>query len=351
MLQYKYIIRNALVLLLSASTFFSCENTIDLNDEDFTARLALTYLGSTGGENQQRFYISETYISREPRIIKDAKLEVFVNDELKQTITNSTFVEFPSRSYDHMYTPSPSPSYRDNDQPENYPYLVNKLFKAGDKVLFRASHPKYQSTAEAQVIIPQNPKFDFEIKEVNKIVKGWSSNFTRKLLQFNIKVEDFKNEDNYYRLKIHYTNLSGNDVKTPHIENKEDYIMMKGQPQTDDRDVDVSLSNEYRNPHNVFSDELFKDKEGAITVYCNRPDETVEVQITIESINATLYRYFQVTDNSDSENPFVTPSLLPTNVKGGVGVISIAGSSTKTYTYIKPIEPIEPIIYSQETKQ
>ncbi len=333
MLQYKYIIRNVLALLLGASTLFSCENTIDLNDEDYTPRLALTYLGSTEGEAQQRVYISETYISRNPRLIKDAKLEVFVNDELKETITSSTFIKRSNLGGVHYIT-----TESEKKRPERNAYLITKQFKAGDKVLFRASHPNYPSPAEAEVIVPKAPKFDVKTKEITKLIKTSGSHYKKELLKFTIKVQDIKNENNYYRLKIHYANSSGEVFETPRIDNKEDYIMMKGEPRTDNEDLEIGISGDYKNNYNVFSDELFRDKEGTITVYCSVPHRDCKVLVSIEGINATLYRYLQVIDNTDYNNPLVTPTILPTNVKGGVGVISIANSKTETSDYkAKPL--------------
>ncbi len=333
MLQYRYTISYMLALLLSASTLFSCENTIDLDDEDFTPRLALTYLGSTEGEAQQRFYISESFISQSPRIIKDAKLEVFVNGQLKETVTSSTFQK-GSASY--------PPSDYEKEQPHRYPYLIKKQFKAGDKLKFRVSHPNFNQPAEVTTVVSEAPNFNVEMKEVVRVIKNSHSDYTRELLQFNIKVQDLKNADNYYRLKIHYSDLLGQNVETPTIENREDFIMMKGQPQTDDDDISIDISENYRNNYNVFSDEFFKDKEGLITVYCRTPSRNARVEVTVESIDPTLYRYLQVIDNTDSDNPLVTPSVLPTNVKGGVGVVSVAGSKTTRLTYIEPIRPVKP---------
>ncbi len=331
MLAFKETIKYTLALLLFAGTLFSCENTIDLDDEEFTPRLALTFLGSTEGEDQQRFYISESFISRNPRIIKDAKLEVFINDELKETVTSSTFRKASSSNY--------PPSAYQEEQPENYPYLIRSEFKAGDKLKFRISHPDFDDVAEASTVVAKAPNFKVEMKEVVRGIKNSHSDYIRELLQFNIKVQDIKNTDNYYRLKIHYSDLLGQNEEAPKIENTEDYIMMKGQPQTEDSDINIDFSESYRNNYNVFSDEFFKDKEGQISVYCRRPTRNSKVEVTVESINPTLYHYLQVIDNTELNNPFVTPSILPTNVSGGVGVVSVAGSKIKTLSYTPKFNP------------
>ncbi len=321
--------------LLLLGSLFSCKHDIDLNDEDFTPRLALTYLG-VSTLNEQRCYISETYTASRPRLIKDAKLEVFVNGELKQVVRQATKVSNKSsegRRDFYSYAPSPFSRLSKNGAPEDYPYLIKNQFKLGDKVKFRASHPNYSNVAEAEFVVPNAPEevaIEYSDKEDDLTDK-----VSRRRLQFKIRVKDVPNEPNYYRLKIAYKK-DGSIIQMPKIDNKEDFILMKGEPKPSNDETSITIGDEYKNSYNVFSDQFFQDKEGTITVYCYPPDRACEIEVVVEGITPTLYKYLQVIDHIDNENPFVTPSLIPSNVKGGVGVVAV---SIVNYQYTHPYEP------------
>ncbi len=317
MLQLNKYIKLLIALLSLSAIFASCEKEIPLDDSNFKPRLYLYYLGSEAGSSKQKFYISEVYTGRKPRIIKDAKLEVFVNNQLKQSVLAPKGVS-------------------ENDpncceEPRRHPYIIRNDFKVGDKVKFRVSHPNYPKS-EAEITIAKAPEFSFAIKEMDEGAK-WN-----KGLQFKIKVQDIPNERNFYRLKIYHSSDRGR-VLDNGVHYKEDYILMKGQPQADTKNNDFDFSwNQYENRYLVFSDELFKDKDGVITVYTNRYEECI-VYVTVEGIDEATFRYLQAMDNlADDDNPLVTPSIVPTNVVGGVGLVSIAGSRTKKKLFI-PINP------------
>ncbi len=324
MLQMKYTLKYILSILLSAS-LLSCENTIELTDDDFEPRLSLTFLGSDGGESTQRFFVSEVYRGEDVRLIEDAKIELYVNEKLSQTITKSSPLDLKNES----------------SRPENNPYMIKRDFKAGDKLRFVVSHPDYPK-AEANVIIPQRPIFTAEIKDVVRESCSASNTYLpEEQLQIRVKLKDVPNQEDYYRLKIHLkTPLEAKGLETT-IAYKEDLILMEGKPESKKEKKKVPIFSEsYENEFLVFSDKLFKDKEGEITVYTFRP-KLCKVYVTIEHLERKSYRYLQaITKLSEESNPFVTPTVFPTNVKGGVGIVSVAGSNTIEFTYIPKVKSI-----------
>lgn len=313
------------LLILALS---SCENEIPYNIGNQEPLLIMNAMLEAGkGENFVYLDISHTHKTTP---VKEGSVQLYINGKLAEE------AEVVMRDNNWPYTENPTPKFR-----------LTSLFTPGDVLRLEATAENGKYHASAEVTVPQPlPEIKVDTCLANIKVSG-TYNIHR---QFNISLKDPAGQTNYYRLSIQYdntvtgTNLSGRD-STAYIHteaeliNSEDAILTDGRPGSTDSDANDNsdiFGNNITNRYNVFSDKRFSGSSCTLKVYSYLYERytaydfqgkaTLSSTINVRLLNLTEagYRYLKALNtlkDEDYDETLMEPVTLPTNVKGGLGIV------------------------------
>ena len=114
------------------------------------------------------------------------------------------------------------------------------------------------------------------------------------------------------------------------------------------------------NSTHCFSDKLFKDSEATVRFYipsyyfknyyyffydADRIEINRFFRLSMKSFDRSFYNYLRAINNMATYgydvSPIIEPTMLPNNVNGGMGIVSIAAESTVEMIF-------EPFVYYKE---
>ncbi len=334
MFHFKNIYKLLVSLLILILIFPACRTEISLYDENFDSRLNVFCYGFSDSL-QTKVYVSETFISRRPREVKDANVKLYVNNKEVYSVNKVTSIDEDVEQ-----------SYRIED----FYYPINYKFKEGDKVKLVVQHANYPKKAISELIVPKKPNVpvldlkestlneyierDFEVENNPKETKRYWEDFKAKL-----KLKDIAGETNFYRLKLLFYYKEKDIYYSHRFHYEDDFILMDGRPRNKEQGDKLSfegiMGRHFSNSYAVFSDRLFHDGEGLMNINFSCPrfkDKSVHMKLVVEQIPALAYDYLLVMSRSQSYNPMVTPSTIPSSFEGGVGLFVIASESAVEFT-------------------
>jgi hypothetical protein len=228
-------------------------------------------------------------------------------------------------------------------------YDFQAEFKPGDEVRIEASKDGMQAWAE--LIVPQ-PGTMVSV-DTATVVKSLvyhdlegSETYEQEYLEFTVRLRDVAGEDNYFMMNADMESTSL-DYDTFH-----DLVLEDG--------YSSGLGDLFEdllpvNSTHCFSDKMFRD--GEVTVHLYFPsysfnryyyydyyDEDYEddgrdmtFRLRLSSIDRGFYNYLRALNNmlcyGFDVTPIIEPTMLPNNVQGGMGMVSVAAESLFELTF------------------
>ena len=358
--------RTLLIIITAAALILAaCQNTIryeyDINDGKITLLGQLSSVDSV-----HSVFLSMSYPDRIDSLA-DATVSCYVNGE--RHLASKVHPGYQEQ-YD-IITQEITMVPRKNRYTE---YRFQAGFKPGDDVRIEASKGDMKAWVELEV--PQPGKID-SVDTVT-VVKKWSyqdidgtDTYEQEYVEFTIRLKDAEGTDSYFTLDAvmaEVTKLFSGELITETLQSagRLDYETFHDLVLEDGYSSGIGDMFEDLLPVNsthCFSDKMFQDGETTVklyvptycfTVYPNFYPDTDLVQVdksfslVLNSFDRSFYNYLRALNNmfcyGFDVNPIVEPTMLPNNVTGGMGMVSIAAGTSfeivlPTVTY-KPYEII-----------
>ena len=310
----KYFLFLCVFVILSA-----CTNTIGYLPDDEPKKLIVNAMMQTEN-NDNRIYLHYTgWTATTP--VTDGIIHLYINGKLSETITAE----------------------------DDY-YPVKSIFRTGDKVKIEASseNGKYKAKAETRISAPlQIINVDttyISLRDYNSWVGGKPvyDNYLR--LNIQLKQPDIEAENTYYRLEIKqifYSHKWHDGRDTLSIDTTYNYNYIYDTALTDGKpghaiDEGFELIQKWNNYFGLFKSCYFKNREYNMTIdlkedinYIHIDSQKAERYISIRfySISESEHRYLYAMSSAldfDAENFIYAVPLIPNNIKGEIGIFSIA---------------------------
>ena len=337
-------------ILAAAALCVGCVNTIryeyDLNDGEITILAQLST-----ADTLHSVYLSMSYPDRIDSL-SGATVNCYVNGSLHKASQGPVeyYDDYDWETGEQILVP-----YR--NRYTRYDFKAE--FKPGDKVRIEASHGG--SEAWAEVVVPQ-PAAIVSVDTMT-VVKSFvlqdldgSETYEQEYVEFTVRLDDVKGTDSFFSLDGEVTTITkltsaegqgknGTFVQGPerlYYETFHDQILEDG--------YSSGLGDLFEgitpvNAMHCFSDRLFRDGQATVRLcfpfyafisypYYYDADE-IEVskhfRLRLKSFDRSFYNYLRALNNFDyygyEVSPIVEPTMLPNNVTGGMGMVSIASES------------------------
>ncbi len=207
-------------------------------------------------------------------------------------------------------------------------FVFKANFKPGDKVRLECTANGGEYSAYSEVIVPQPPVFHAVDTSRYYNSDENSNSYNRWVYRIRIKGNDIAGERNYFRLTSEYD-------KTLHVE----YMDGEDEPEDDESYEEGPLRID-RGKDPILLDgatETDMDISGASEdTASKRVNLTARVYPTLWGITEAEYNFLKALSlylyNGD-DITFTGPISIPTNVEGGLGVVSIATPSRDTVVF------------------
>lgn len=342
--------RNNFLLTLYAGIsvlFSACEHEIPYTPAHSEPQLIMNALLDAGEpENYVYLNLSGMYgLSH----VEEATVNLYVNGKLAEKAEELPPLK-PIGSLDMVYDPN-APLNNLPEIAKRKKYRISTPLHPGEHIRLEAiaEKGKYHATAEVTVPYPVHSiQVDTCLMPI-QIYSGWETH-----RQFKITLQDLPDEANYYRLDI------WNDITTygkydgirdtvlyareRDIVNREDVILTDGHPSSSDEDLDDIFGNYIENKYNVFTDSRFPNGNCTLKVYTqlyknynqwlsNVTHRSRSITIRLLSISEAEFHYLQALNTLESfnyEEALMEPVMIPTNVKGGLGIVGISSETRIT---------------------
>ena len=312
---------------LLASIFISCENEIPFNAKSSSSKLILNAMIDINSDDNYIF-LAKTGISNiEP--VYDATINIYVNDELKEQIT-----EYLKRGEADPEYPDYYPYY---DNFRYHKYRTSLRFNPGEKVKIEvfAENNKYHAWTED--IIPK--PLDIEHLDTFSYLKNDVSH-----MRLKITFTDFPHEKNFYRLALLQRNniYINNDLAAfsdmnLFMDTSEDAVLNDGKVFTES-----TIFPQTENRNAVFDDTYL---DGAYTMtasfsysphYYPQPDDHVSIDFKICLISITEAQYYylkalNIISSGNYDEYLSMPVIFPSNVEGGEGFVGFSAGTYKAF--------------------
>ena len=323
--------------------FAACENTIkyeyDKNDGKITVLGQLSTADTT-----HVIYLSMSYPDRTAPL-PGAKVECFVNGE--RYLAEEVPVDQDDTYHSHFYTE----------------YVFNAGFRPGDKVRIEASAGGQNAWTESIVPDPGAIIALDTTTVVKPIVEG-SESYDQEYVELKVRLSDVKGSESYFTLDPEMSTVetltSGRGEVTDVIVNGPSHVDFE-------TFHDLILEDGYSsglgdlfedlmpvNSMHCFSDRAFQDSEATVKMYVTSDHfragsgynywyytryfeiaAKVEVErtlhISLKTFDRDFYNYLRALNNfrcyGYDVEPIIEPTMLPNNVNGGMGMVSISAES------------------------
>ncbi|EKU92325.1 MULTISPECIES: DUF4249 domain-containing protein [Bacteroides] len=324
--------------LLSIVAFFSlvsCTNEIPLDYGNEPSKLIVNAL--LDAQKQENKIVVALTGHNQVTYITDARIKVFVNEELKEEITAATYNETAQGA-------SPGD------------YFSSTHFVPGDKVKIEVSTADSQFKAWGEALVPSS----MVIERIDTTSVFITTPFdTQRFIKLNVTFTDNANVDNYYRIAIERIQTvdavsSNTDNDTTVIVNtverlisREDVVLTDGRPTPmDGKNIFDSPENKYgvfdnsringRYTMSVSTEYYPYGQNLYYGVYENLKDiKNVKTNILVHLLGISEGEYYylralNILDSDNSGGPFNEAIKLPSNITGGIGIVGIStGTSLK----------------------
>ncbi|WP_161597156.1 DUF4249 domain-containing protein [Dyadobacter flavalbus] len=171
---------------------------------------------------------------------------------------------------------------------------------------------------------------------VEKIYSGFG---TDSLASIKLSWEDIKGESNYYDIRgysvleqttLRFDNETNDAVPFRSINKLQLYFGEKNiynDINLDGITFNIPESKIYLQPNTEFT---YQDKDGVKKSFYTNP-KISEVRLEVLHIDENYYKFYRSLANTDfQDNPFVEPTLIYSNIEGGLGCFGAFNSSGKT---------------------
>ena len=315
----------------------ACENELELDTKTASKQLSVNgFINADSTVN--RLLVSFTGIDH-PTIVTDATIKVSVNGNLRETVH-----ELPAGSEQ---------------------YIIHGRFNPGDHVRIEVSTPDNNYQASIEETVPQ------PIDKIERISTGFVKDVSYvdeyemarvdDLQKINLSFQDNGKQADYYRLTLAGYQTIMNTQFNYTLRRKEatyryfvsdmgssyiatgDPIIMEGRVCTPSTDMGFASPNNVVNQMGVFNDLLFNGQECSISVYSklyqfNRISDpemktSLDLVATISSYTSAAYYYLKAMNLKkstyyDDYNDLTGPIKMPSNVKGGTGLVGFYTSKS-----------------------
>lgn len=339
-------------ILLTALVSAACEKTIkyeyDLNDGKMTILGQLSTADTT-----HSIFLSMSYPDRIDSL-PGATVECYVNG----TRTPAKAVPAGYREETDWMTGETSLV------PNRFPYTEYKfeaIFKPGDKVRIEAK--KGQMDAWAEMTVPQPCAFiSVDTATVIKNSEDFQG-YEQEFIEFTIRLKDVIGEDSFFSM-----NPSISRLITLSSERREAFEKTTDGPYSLDYSTfhDLILEDGYSsglgdlfedlmpvNYTGCFSDKMFKDSEATVKIYvpsyklnyypgdlyyiASKIEVDNTIRLSVNSFDRDFYNYLRAINNMQcygyEVSPIIEPTMLPSNVTGGMGIVGVASESGIDITF------------------
>lgn len=325
-----------LVFVLSLFTFCSCENIIDYNIGETEDILVVNSLINSKKLNHV------VYLS----LSNNKKLKGLEGENAKVELRQNNNVVATCKLEENLATSSK--------------YSFEYQFKENEKYEIVVNCDNFHASSKLEVLpAPILVKVDTFYREA---ASGGYYDY-RSLVGCKVDIKDRENEDNYYRLSAEMEVTVMPEDKSAILEvntypvslyNESDLIMRE---ETDDQEGDIFEMGTFSNSINIFTDNLFKNKQTTLDLDLDRSVfETngskvlskgdgngagegeddgrryIEVKLKFYYSNITKeeYKYRKIASILSSGNMqglFTESYIFPNNIEGGIGFIGISTPS------------------------
>ena len=330
-------------ILAAMIVFAACENTIKYEYDKDDGEITVLGQLSTA-DTLHAIYLSMSYPDRTEPLPK-AKVECFVNGE--RSIAEEIPVSTDETYISHYYTE----------------YVFNAVFRPGDKVRIEASAGGQNAWTESVVPDPGVIIAVDTASVVKSMVEGGDT-YDKEYMELKVRLSDVKGSENYFTLdpemSVVETLSSGRGEVTD--------VFFNGPSHIDyDTFHDLILEDGYSsglgdlfedlmpvNSMHCFSDKAFRDSEATVRMYVTSDHfragsgsyyqyythyfeiaAKVEVErtlhISFKTFDRDFYNYLRALNNfrcyGYDVEPIIEPTMLPNNVNGGMGMVSVMAES------------------------
>ena len=340
-----------ITILIAALGFVACENTIRYEYDPSDGKI--TILGQLSTTNSKHtLFLSMSYPDRIDSL-PGAKVECFVNG------ARSVAKAIPAGYTEELVNWQTGETML---VPNRFPYTQYEFeakFKPGDKVRIEAS--KGNLNAWTELVVPK-PGTIMSV-DTATVVKSFvyqdidgSDTYEQEYLEFTLRLRDVQGEDNYYSMNGNLTtvtSLSSDGEGETRVDTEGPYWL--------DYETfhDLILEDGYSsgmgelfedmvpvNSTHCFSDKLFKDSEATVRFYipsyyfknyyyffydADRIEINRFFRLSMKSFDRSFYNYLRAINNMQcygyDVSPIIEPTMLPNNVNGGMGIVSVASES------------------------
>ena len=341
-----------ITILIAVLGFVACENTIRYEYDPSDGKI--TILGQLSTTNSKHtLFLSMSYPDRIDSL-PGAKVECFVNG------ARSVAKAIPAGYTEELVNWQTGETML---VPNRFPYTQYEFeakFKPGDKVRIEAS--KGNLNAWTELVVPK-PGTIMSI-DTATVVKSFvyqdidgTDTYEQEYLEFTLRLRDVQGEDNYYSMNgdmTTVTSLSSDGEGETRVDTEGPYWL--------DYETfhDLILEDGYSsgmgelfedllpvNSTHCFSDKMFKDSDATVRFYipsyyfksryyyffeADRAEINRFLNLSLKSFDRSFYNYLRALNNMATYgydvSPIIEPTMLPNNVNGGMGIVSIAAEST-----------------------
>lgn len=341
-----------ITILIAALGFVACENTIMYEYDPSDGKI--TILGQLSTTNSKHtLFLSMSYPDRIDSL-PGAKVECFVNG------ARSVAKAIPAGYTEELVNWQTGETML---VPNRFPYTQYEFeasFKPGDKVRIEAS--KGNLNAWTELVVPK-PGTIMSV-DTATVVKSFvyqdidgTDTYEQEYLEFTLRLRDVQGEDNYYSMNgdmTTVTSLSSDGEGETRVDTEGPYWL--------DYETfhDLILEDGYSsgmgelfedllpvNSTHCFSDKMFKDSDATVRFYipsyyfksryyyffeADRAEINRFLNLSLKSFDRSFYNYLRALNNMATYgydvSPIIEPTMLPNNVNGGMGIVSIAAEST-----------------------
>ena len=360
--------RHSIITILTVAVLFaSCENTIryeyDLNDGEITLMAQLST-----SDTQHSVFLSMSYPDRIDSL-PGATVNCYVNGVLhRATQVHPGYEEFFDwETQETIIMPIKNKYTR---------YDFKAEFKPGDKVRIEALTGGREAWAE-QVI--QEPGQLVSV-DTATVVKSFvwqnldgAETYEQEYLEFTIRLSDAKGTDSFFTMDGIMTTVT----QMTSAGEGENAVEIEGPYKVDYETFhDLILEDGYSsglgdlfedlmpvNAMHCFTDKSFQDGEAVVHLYipsyyfksywyyfnADRIEVNRFFRLSLKSIDRGFYNYLRALNNmvcyGFDVSPIIEPTMLPSNVNDGMGMVSIASESGYEIVFDKEVYYREDFIY------
>lgn len=320
---------NFLFFLAFSLLFYGCEQTVFINQNGYTPRVAIE--SDIMVDSVAKIFLTQTqnyygYVDYQTpaKYIDDAKVIITsngVSDEFTPTIGKTdTLIIYKG------YDPNTGQSIYDTIFTKQKYYRGHTICKKGQSYQLKITHEGKDITSELEIPNLIFAKTEAEQKE-EEMFPG--SGYKQPFLE--IRVKDAVGVGNYYRTKTSYTYM--------------EYIYQYN-PITGENEIVDSIQRTNKEVSQIFSDETI---DGGVLKVRNYPNlyvynisdsGYVPIFIQVECMDMASGKYWQSLYNQNGSNgdPFQEPTILYSNINKGVGFFGASQIvDTLTFLYKKKV--------------